>query len=187
MPKRCRYAIVVLCLIIGLVLTDFLLDVFGEHPSPGFFPLKQTMQLGVAAAGIFLIFWIVADYRRKRILLIDDEILERYFEVARVAAVFLKPDFRIYYANPMLCRIIGCEMEDLVGEIWHDLFTEDSRDAARRFLEGFVRGDSESNDCFEASLPGKDGKLYTLSWHNTAIRDSKGKLLGIISLGQDIT
>ncbi len=187
MPKRHRYAIVVLCLVIGLVLTDLLLDVFGGHLSPGFFRLKQAVKLGAATAGTLLIFLIVTNYLRKPMLLIDDEILEMYFRDARVAAVFLKPDLRIYYANPMLCRIIGLEMEDLVGEIWLDLFSDDTRDAARRFLEGFVRGDSRGDDPFEGSLVGKDRKLYTLSWRNTAVRDTKGKLLGILSLGQDIT
>ncbi len=187
MPRRFRYAIAVLCFIVGLSLTHLIFDASSNDVLTGASRFRRSIDIIAAIAAVSLIFWVILEHRRRSIRLLDDEIIEKYMEVAKTAVVFLRPDQSIRYVNPALLRILGYEVRDLVGETWSKFLPASHRDTFQQIFEDLIRGRQETTRYFESPVIARDGRRCLIAWHNTALKDRKGKAIGVLSLGEDIT
>ncbi|MDD2741799.1 MAG: PAS domain S-box protein [Rhodocyclaceae bacterium] len=82
--------------------------------------------------------------------------------------------------------LFGWTITEIIGKPVHRLLLpEDQRDAFSTSIKALTQGTGDGS--FSGPAMGKDGLLRQCSWHNVALRTVNGRLIGILSLIQDIT
>ena len=111
---------------------------------------------------------------------------ELYLEIAGVMFIAIDTDAKITLVNPKACEILGYTKEELIGMDWFDNFIDNiNRMEVRGIFEKIINGEIEKVEYFENPIQTKNGERF-ISWHNTTIKDN-GKIVGILSSGEDIT
>jgi PAS domain S-box-containing protein len=102
-------------------------------------------------------------------------------------ALQLNSEGIIMFANNYLLKIAGCSRDDIIGKNWMDSFIpEEIRESVRQIhwqncRVGAIRTDYINEICV------KDGERLLISWNNSRLHDEKGGIIGITSIGLDIT
>jgi len=93
----------------------------------------------------------------------------------------------VTYCNPYLLRITGYAKQDVIGRNFFDLFVpEDRREqVGRGFLENLGRGIVGAH--IEMEIKTRDGERRIILWNNTVLRSPENSILGIASIGSDVT
>ncbi|MFA7270821.1 MAG: PAS domain S-box protein [Sterolibacterium sp.] len=105
----------------------------------------------------------------------------------QMAAVMLDPQGNITFCNNFLLDLAGKENAELVGQSWFDHFIpDDLREWARRiFAKGIQTGvilDHHENDILI-----RQGERRLIAWDNVILRGVGNQILGMASIGIDIT
>lgn len=90
---------------------------------------------------------------------------------------------RVIACNKLLCQLVGLPAEKLMGMHWRDNFvTGELPDESRTEITG-------GGKCVrhEEYVRAQDGSERHVSWIDTTIHDTKGKLQGRLLLGEDIS
>ncbi len=91
----------------------------------------------------------------------------------------------ILFINEGGCKILGYEKEDIIGKNWFDDFLpENIRDKIRETFKNLIRRKDSKH--IEYPVLTKNGERI-LRWRHTTLKNSRGKLTGIFSLGEDVT
>ncbi|MBN2857180.1 MAG: PAS domain S-box protein, partial [Candidatus Delongbacteria bacterium] len=91
---------------------------------------------------------------------------------------------RFLYVSPSYCRMFGKKQSELLGEKFMPLVHEDDIDGTLKEMEKLR---SPSHNCYiEQRAMTTEGWKW-LSWTDTAIIDSNGKIMEIIGVGRDIS
>jgi PAS domain S-box-containing protein len=102
-------------------------------------------------------------------------------------AVVQDRDGRITFCNDFLLSRTGWKREELLGKDWFEIFVpKDIRGNLRKAFDLRVHT-SSIEPYHENDIVTRDGRLLTVRWSNTMLRDSKGIGIGIASIGEDIT
>ena len=93
----------------------------------------------------------------------------------------------VTYCNPYLLRITGYAKADVIGKNFFELFVpEDRREqVGRGFLENLGRGIVGAH--IEMEIKTRDGERRIILWNNTVLRSPENSILGIASIGSDVT
>jgi PAS domain S-box-containing protein len=111
------------------------------------------------------------------------ELMER----AHMIAVMLDKNANIIFCNDYLLELTGWSRQEVVGKNWIETFIPvQERDAV---LEIFERGTSSGEIPFhhENSILTRVGGQCLIVWDNTLLRDVAGSVIGVASLGIDVT
>jgi two-component system cell cycle sensor histidine kinase/response regulator CckA len=110
------------------------------------------------------------------------------FDNVSLAGVMLDREGRVTYCNEALLKLIGRTSEDLVGQDWLEVFLPLERASAERreVLLTAIR-EGALPDQVENQLVTSSGERRLVAWSNTALRDEWGAIVGVASLGDDIT
>jgi len=85
-------------------------------------------------------------------------------------------------------RLLGYEPGELLGRNWIETgLAPDDRDEVRGFLATLIDGADEALVPHENDVVRKDGGVKRILWHNTALRDPDGAVLGVLSSGEDVS
>ncbi len=108
-------------------------------------------------------------------------------ETVELAGVTLDPTGNISFVNDSLLRLTGWSREEVIGRNWFDQFVPESERPARRmrFL-GRIQGDGTPYR-HENNIITRTGEVRTVSWSSTLLRDSRGRISGVTSIGEDVT
>ena len=118
----------------------------------------------------------------------EREQAERYLDIAGVMLATLNADEKITLINQKGCEILGYNEEELVGENWFDLLVpREIRKEIRGIFAKLMSGDIEPVEYYENPLLTKNGEQRLIAFHNTAVRDSSGQIVGVLLSGEDIT
>jgi len=94
----------------------------------------------------------------------------------------------VTYINNRGCRILGYEKKDIMGKNWFDTFIpERVRGDIKGIFHKLMHGEIELAEYFDNVVLTKDGRERIIGWHNTILRDDTGRIIGTLSLGEDIT
>ena len=93
---------------------------------------------------------------------------------------------RFLYVNPVSRTIFGLSPEDCVGRPAFDFIHPDDREATISAFQGWVAG-RLSHTTFENRQMSRSGEVRRMSWTIDLHYDSKGQLISIDSIAQDIT
>lgn len=112
-----------------------------------------------------------------------------YIEYAGIMFLILDTKGNILLINKRGEEILGYKREEIIGKNWFENFVpEEIRDELRKYFEFLIRNNAfEQEDKFkENPVKTRDG-IKIIRWYNTILRDEKGKIVGVISSGEDIT
>ncbi len=121
------------------------------------------------------------EYEKKRVL--------QYLDITGTMIVALDIDGNIVLANKKTCQALGYESEkNLLGKNWfEESLPESVHKAVKKVFTDIVSGNIEPYKTYENELVFKDENIRLIEWNNEYIRDSKGKIAGVLSSGRDIT
>ncbi|MHA1909111.1 MAG: PAS domain S-box protein, partial [Candidatus Thorarchaeota archaeon] len=111
-----------------------------------------------------------------------------YLDWAGVMFLALDPDGSIVLMNQKACDVLGCNVDDISGEDWFDMFIpdrirEDSKKIFNSLMSGEVASIRERENYVITSL----GEEKRISWYTTVLRDKKDEIIGLLSSGVDVT
>lgn len=111
-----------------------------------------------------------------------------FFEVAEVLIFSLSKNQKIEYINRKGCEILECEEKDAIGKNWFDNFIPKANVAeVKRVFNLLMAGRVKMVENYENPILTFKGNEKIISWHNSILRDEKGRPTHIISSGEDIT
>ena len=86
------------------------------------------------------------------------------------------------------CEILKCSENDIIGKNWFDNFIpiKDRREI-KKIYQQLISGKSKSVEFFENYVLTKKGTQRLIYWHNSPLLNEKGKVIGTLSSGIDIT
>jgi two-component system cell cycle sensor histidine kinase/response regulator CckA len=89
--------------------------------------------------------------------------------------------------NDYLLRLTGWKRDEVISQSWFDLFLPTGRrEDVRGFsLAAIATGDVPAH--FEGEIITRKGERRLVVWNNTVLRDEDGSVVGLASIGEDVT
>ena len=113
---------------------------------------------------------------------------QSYLDIAGVMIVALDVKGKVTLVNQKACEVLGYEEEKIVGRNWfHHFLPERLREDVRGVSEKLLAGEIEPAEYYENPVLTRSGEERIIAWHNTALRDEAGDIIGHLSSGEDIT
>lgn len=107
---------------------------------------------------------------------------------APVMVLFLNADHTVGYINAQGCQMIGYSGHEVIGRRWIEQFVEhENLGVIQLFYDQIMSGDVCLLEQFENHIRTKDGSLKLFSWHSKLVRNGEGKIIGMITFGEDYT
>ncbi|TKJ36847.1 hypothetical protein CEE37_14785 [candidate division LCP-89 bacterium B3_LCP] len=121
-------------------------------------------------------------------LLGEKDKAQAYFDNAGVIFVVLEMDYNIKHINKRGCEVLGFQTDELIGRNWFETCVPISkRDGIESYISKLLSGEIISEEYLENPVLTKDGSERTIAWHNVILKDEFGKIIGLLSSGEDVT
>ena len=131
---------------------------------------------------------VTKEIKAEQALIKAKETAELYLDMAGSFFVNIDKYENITMINQKALEILGYERSEVIGKNWFDLCIRDiERPVIRKIFRSIVNGEIEHNDRYENVIVTKDGKIRTISWQNTYIKDDNDNITSVLSSGIDIT
>jgi PAS domain S-box-containing protein len=102
--------------------------------------------------------------------------------------VAIDSEQKVSYINKKGCEILGYKKEGILGKNWFDNFLpEKLREDIKMVFSKLMSAEIELAGYFDNVVLTKDGQEKIIGWHNTLLKNDAGKIIGTLSLGEDIT
>jgi len=116
------------------------------------------------------------------------EKFENYLNIVRNIIVALNADGEIILINKKGYEILGYKEGQLIGKDWFKTcIPKENREEVRNIFKKCIQGKIKLAEFYENPIITKDGKKRIIRWHNSLLKDEKGKIIGTISAGEDVT
>lgn len=125
--------------------------------------------------------------RAEENLLASEQRYQEILENVQLISVGLDSEGKINFCNDFFLNLTGWKRNEILGRNWFETFLPAGvRDQVQRmFKETTAKGQIETH--FQNEIITRTGAHRLISWNNTVLRDSEGKIAGTISIGEDIT
>lgn len=126
--------------------------------------------------------------RAETALQIEHDKAQMYLNTAEVIFLALNKQGEIELINPKGCRILGYEVEELLGKNWFEIcLPERIRKKVFSVFNRLMAGEIESIEYFENEVVTRSGAVRIIRWHNTFLKDDRGRTIGTFGSGEDVT
>ena len=123
---------------------------------------------------------IEEDLRKER------DFAEKLIDTAQAIVLVLDENGAIVRFNRYMEELSGYKLEEVQGRDWSEAFLppNDKGRFKERFAEAVkgVRTNGQMNP-----IIAKNGKQFEIEWYDNALRQSDGRVTGVLSIGQDVT
>ncbi|MBD2189166.1 PAS domain S-box protein [Pseudanabaena sp. FACHB-723] len=104
----------------------------------------------------------------------------------RLIVIGLNRQGQIEYVNPYFLEATGYDLKEVMGKDWFANFLPhlDRAQSNRDFVDALV---NDFQPYYQNSILTKAKEEREISWNNTLLRNETGEIIGIISIGEDIT
>jgi len=102
-------------------------------------------------------------------------------------SVMLDSDARITYCNAYLLRLTGWRSEEVIGRDWFDLFIAPELHTEQKVFFQTILGDLPASMHVEKTIRTRTGERRDIRWNSSVLRSGVGKVIGVASIGEDIT
>lgn len=129
----------------------------------------------------------ISSQRKAEIILGDSE--RRFREIlekADLVAVILDLEGNILFANDFLLNLTGRRQEEIIGRNWLDTFIPPENQKEIQWILREVRQKGVPTR-YENDILTREGERRTISFNNIVLRDSRGNMVGVASIGEDVT
>jgi len=126
--------------------------------------------------------------KAKEAIKVEKERAESYLNIVGVILVAIDIQGKITLINQKGCQIFGYEESELIGNDWFKVCLR-LQDDGRIFEwhKKIIAGENKYSEYVENYIITKKGEARYIVWHNTAIRDNEGRIIGTLCSGEDIT
>ncbi|MFG0285888.1 MAG: PAS domain S-box protein [Phycisphaerales bacterium JB039] len=130
---------------------------------------------------------LTEDRRARAEVLERDRRLRRMLEASQLLAVMLDVEGRVTFCNDAALELTGWDLPEALGTDWFEHFLPREEQAAlrQRFQEACATGEIATP--VEAHLVTRSGGQRLIQWNNSALEGPDGQLIGVTSIGMDIT
>ncbi len=114
---------------------------------------------------------------------------QRYLDTVQTMLVALDTQGRITMINRAGCAMLGYSEQDLLGRNWFDTCLPQPEGIEKVypvFLQ-VVQGDIAAVEYFDNTVRCRNGDLRLVAWHNALLTDETGRIIGVLSSGEDVT
>ena len=164
-------------------------DLFGERKDGTEFPLEIGLNPIRTLDGMRVLASVVDISARKRAeqaLQKERDFVDAVLETAGALVVVLDREGRILRFNRACEETTGYSSEEVIGrQVWDLFIVPDEVAGVKTVFERLRSGEPRNN--YENDWMRKDGLPRQISWSNTVITDSSGKVDYVVSSGLDIT
>ena len=128
---------------------------------------------------------ITEQIHAKEQLQISNQRLKLHIQNTPLAFIEFDLERRVRAWNQAAVEIFGFSNEEAIGQDWTFIIPKESWSSLDVVWDSLLmqHGGSRSNN----QNVTKNGKIIYCEWYNTALVDSKGEILGVASLGMNIT
>lgn len=117
---------------------------------------------------------------------------QTYLDSVDAILIALDADGMITFVNGRGRELLGTNTEKVLGKNWFDTYLPtEIRDNVKRRFQSLVKGRAAIPDLlfdrYETSIRDTNGVERLIAWHNTVLKDGDGRVVGILSSGNDIT
>jgi PAS domain S-box-containing protein len=107
-------------------------------------------------------------------------------ENVRLVVVGLDNKGRVEYANPCFLELVGYSRAEIIGQDWFETFLPKHQKKRQQnsFLE-LLEQDFYTHN--QGVILTKSGEERVIAWNNTLLQDLQGYVMGMLSIGEDIT
>ena len=131
---------------------------------------------------------ISARRRAEALLALEQEKAQKYFDAAAVIMLVLDLEGGVIKINEKGCEVLDCKKEEIEGKNFFDHFIpEKVREEVRSVYHRIMNGEEGLLGYYENLIVTKQGEEKLISWKNTIIKDDTGKVVSVLSSGEDIT
>ena len=124
----------------------------------------------------------------ERTLRKERDIAQGYLDIVGTMIVALNVKGEVALINRRGCEILEYAQEEVLGKSWFDNFLPERLRAEVKAVSAKLLADEiEPVEYFENPVLTRSGEERLIAWHNTAVRDEDGAVIGHLSAGQDIT
>lgn len=110
------------------------------------------------------------------------------FNIANFMLVLLDNRGRVFKVNKKACEILGYKQDEIIGKSWFSNFIPKyQRKEVKKVYFSLMKGEIAKAFYYENKILTKGGKEKIISWHNSILKDKKGKIIGTFSAGYDVT
>lgn len=117
-----------------------------------------------------------------------DRQLRSVLENLALVAIMVDNRGKVSFCNDFFLRLTGWSRSEVLGKDWFGTFVPvEVQDELRRsvFLRTFKTGEFPVHH--ENEIITKTGERRLIAWNNTALFNPQGEILGLTSIGEDIT
>lgn len=108
-------------------------------------------------------------------------------ENIHLLAVRLDTRGNITFINDYSLDLAGWKRKDVLGKNWFDVFiAPEAREEMKKAHSDIVR-EGVHTPHYESEIIAKNGERRIISWSNTPSLDPRGNIIGVTSIGEDIT
>ncbi len=114
---------------------------------------------------------------------------QNYLNMAGTMIVSLDETGKVNLVNKKGCEILETEEKEIIGKDWFDNFIpEVQRNEVKEVFSQLMKGEVEDLEHIEGHvILTSHNTKRVMSWDNTLIKNSKGRITGTLSWGEDIT
>jgi PAS domain S-box-containing protein len=113
---------------------------------------------------------------------------QQYLNIAGVIIIAINEKGLITLINKKGCEVLGYKEEEILGKNWFDLCVpEKARQKRNDSFRKVMAGEEKEAEDYENIIITKSGEERIIAWHNTTLVDDKGRIIGTLSSGEDIT
>jgi PAS domain S-box-containing protein len=122
----------------------------------------------------------------KSALLVERDLYKNLFDTAQTIILNLDCKGKIVSFNPYMEHLSGYRLAEVKGKDWFSTFLpQHDYDSIRELFKKAINNISTKGNV--NPIIAKDGREIYIEWYDKALRDSEGKTIGLLSVGQDIT
>jgi len=112
----------------------------------------------------------------------------KYLELVQSAILALDRDGNVRMINRKGCELLGYEAEAIVGRNWiRNFLPERIRDEVEAVRVQLMSGKVQPVEHYENPVLTRGGEERLIAWRNVELRDERGRIVGILSSGEDVT
>jgi PAS domain S-box-containing protein len=129
---------------------------------------------------------IIRSYQLESEVKLKDKQWSALMESINLLVVQLNPEGRIVWVNQHFLQFTGYSMKEVAGENWFDkVLPGESGQALKQHFQDFIGG--EKIPVYQNPIRISDGAIKNIQWSNIHIQDTKGMIIGSLSIGTDVT
>ncbi|MBE0448070.1 MAG: PAS domain S-box protein, partial [Actinobacteria bacterium] len=118
----------------------------------------------------------------------ERDFTQELIRTAKSIIITINPDQTVRTANTETAKILGYSEREIIGKNWFDNFIpERFREELRHSFDEVLRGKIFEFGLHENPVLTRSGEEVAIQWSNNVLRDESGQIIGVLSIGQDIS